>query len=216
MIEIERKFLVTSLDFIAESSVQHAIAQGYLNSDPERTVRIRIKGEKGYITIKGSGNETGTSRMEWEKEISLEEAKSLLKLCEKGVIEKTRYEVKSGIHIIEIDVFHGENEGLIMAEVELEDENEAILKPNWLGKEVTGDTRYYNSYISKHTLMYPAPLLEAMEKKAFLDKSISLPLTNGPLSVISTTTVFPVAILVALILVPKGSVLCAAVSSYIL
>ena len=150
MIEIERKFLVTSLDFIAESSEQHAIAQGYLNSDPERTVRIRIKGEKGYITIKGSGNETGTSRMEWEKEISLEEAKSLLKLCEKGVIEKTRYEVKSGIHIIEIDVFHGENEGLIMAEVELEDENEAILKPNWLGKEVTGDTRYYNSYISLH------------------------------------------------------------------
>lgn len=150
MIEIERKFLVTSLDFIAESSVQHAIAQGYLNSDPERTVRIRIKGEKGYITIKGSGNKTGTSRMEWEKEISLEEAKSLLKLCEKGVIEKTRYEVKSGIHIIEIDVFHGENEGLIMAEVELEDENEAILKPNWLGKEVTGDTRYYNSYISLH------------------------------------------------------------------
>lgn len=150
MIEIERKFLVTSLDFIAESSVQHAIAQGYLNSDPERTVRIRIKGEKGYITIKGSGNKTGTSRMEWEKEISLEEAKSLLKLCEKGVIEKTRYEVKSGIHIIEIDVFHGENEGLIMAEVELEDENEAILKPNWLGKEVTGDIRYYNSYISLH------------------------------------------------------------------
>jgi CYTH domain-containing protein len=88
--------------------------------------------------------------MEWDKEISLEEAKSLLKLCEKGVIEKTRYEVKSGIHIIEIDVFHGENEGLIMAEVELEDENEAILKPNWLGKEVTGDTRYYNSYISLH------------------------------------------------------------------
>ena len=151
MIEIERKFLVTSLDFIAESSVQHAIAQGYLNSDPERTVRIRIKGEKGYITIKGSGNETGTSRMEWEKEISLEEAKSLLKLCEKGVIEKTRYEVKSGKHTIEIDVFHGENEGLIMAEVELEDENEAILKPNWLGKEVTGDKRYYNSYIS----LYP-------------------------------------------------------------
>lgn len=151
MIEIERKFLVISLDFIAESFAQHAIAQGYLNSDPERTVRIRIKGEKGYITIKGSGNETGTSRMEWEKEISLEEAKSLLKLCEQGVIEKTRYEVKSGKHTIEIDVFHGENEGLIMAEVELEDENEAILKPNWLGKEVTGDKRYYNSYIS----LYP-------------------------------------------------------------
>lgn len=151
MIEIERKFLVISLDFIAESFAQHAIAQGYLNSDPERTVRIRIKGEKGYLTVKGSGNKTGTSRMEWEKEISLEEAKSLLKLCEQGVIEKTRYEVKSGKHTIEIDVFHGENEGLIMAEVELEDENEAILKPKWLGKEVTGDKRYYNSYIS----LYP-------------------------------------------------------------
>jgi CYTH domain-containing protein len=150
MIEIERKFLVISLDFIAESSAQHAIAQGYLNSDPERTVRIRIKGEKGYITIKGLGNERGTSRMEWEKEIALEDAQSLLKFCEQGVIEKTRYEVKSENHIIEIDVFHGDNAGLIMAEVEIQDENEAILKPNWLGKEVTGDKRYYNSYISLH------------------------------------------------------------------
>lgn len=85
-----------------------------------------------------------------EKEIALDDAQSLLKLCEQGVIEKTRYEVKSGNHIIEIDVFHGENDGLIMAEVELQDENEAILKPNWLGKEVTGDARYYNSYISLH------------------------------------------------------------------
>jgi CYTH domain-containing protein len=150
MIEIERKFLVTSLDFMNASFAKNEIAQGYLNSDPERTVRIRIKGEKGYITIKGSGNESGTSRMEWEKEIALKDAQSLLKLCEQGVIEKTRYEVKSGNHIIEIDVFHGDNDGLIMAEVELQDENEAILKPNWLGKEVTGDARYYNSYISLH------------------------------------------------------------------
>ena len=148
MIEIERKYLVTSLDFKKESYAQNEIAQGYLNSNPERTVRIRIKGEKSYITIKGIANETGISRMEWEKEIPTDEAKSLLKLCEKGIIEKTRYEVKSSNHIIEIDVFHGDNDGLIMAEVELKDENETIKKPNWLGKEVTGDKRYYNSYLS--------------------------------------------------------------------
>jgi adenylate cyclase len=150
MIEIERKFLVTSMDFISESFKQHSIAQGYLNSNLERTVRIRIKGEKGFITIKGAGNESGLSRMEWEKEIPFEEAQSLLQLCEKGAIEKTRYEVKSGHHIIEIDVFHGDNDGLIMAEVELENENEAIEIPDWLGKEVTGDKRYYNSYLSLH------------------------------------------------------------------
>jgi adenylate cyclase len=150
MIEIERKFLVSSLAFKEETFAQNDIAQGYLNSNPERTVRIRIKGKKGFITIKGIGNESGASRMEWEKEIPLEQAKALLKLCEKGVIEKTRYEVKSGNHIIEIDEFHGDNEGLIMAEIELQDENEAIKKPDWLGKEVTGDKRYYNSYLSLH------------------------------------------------------------------
>ena len=150
MVEIERKFLVTSLAFIAESYAQHTIAQGYLNSNPERTVRIRIKGNKGYITIKGIGNVSGASRLEWEKEIPLEEAKLLLPLCEKGVIEKTRYEVKSGNHIIEVDVFHGENEGLILAEIELKNENEVIEKPIWIGTEVTGDKRYYNSYLSLH------------------------------------------------------------------
>jgi adenylate cyclase len=148
MIEIERKYLVTSLAFKDEAFNQNEIAQGYLNSNPERTVRIRIKGEKGFITIKGIGNESGASRMEWEKEIPLDEAKALLKLCEKGAIEKTRYEVKSGNHIIEIDEFHGGNEGLIMAEIELKDENESIEKPIWLGTEVTGDKRYYNSYLS--------------------------------------------------------------------
>lgn len=148
MIEIERKYLVHSLDFKDEAYTQNNIAQGYLNSNTERTVRIRIKGTKGFITIKGIGNESGASRLEWEKEIPLEEAKALLKLCEKGVIEKTRYEVKSENHIIEIDEFHGDNEGLIMAEIELKDENESIKKPNWLGIEVTGDKRYYNSYLS--------------------------------------------------------------------
>ncbi len=150
MIEIERKYLVTSLDFLNQYSSKNEIAQGYLNSNPERTVRIRIKGNKGFITIKGIGSESGISRFEWEKEIEIEEAKSLLKLCERGVIEKTRYEVKSGKHIIEIDVFHGENDGLILAEIELENENEAILKPDWIGNEVTNDKRYYNSYLSQN------------------------------------------------------------------
>ncbi len=150
MIEIERKYLVTSLAFKDEAHTQNEIAQGYLTSNPERTVRIRIKGTKGYITIKGVGNESGTSRMEWEKEITVDEAKSLLQLCEKGVIDKTRYEVKSGHHTIEIDVFHGDNDGLIMAEIELQNEDEAIEKPNWLGTEVTGDKRYYNAYLSLH------------------------------------------------------------------
>jgi len=148
MIEIERKYLVTSLAFKEEAFAKNDIAQGYLNSNPERTVRIRIKGTKGFITIKGIGNESGASRLEWEKEIPVDEAKALLKLCEKGVIEKTRYEVKSGNHIIEIDEFHGDNKGLIMAEIELKDENESIEKPNWLETEVTGDKRYYNSYLS--------------------------------------------------------------------
>jgi CYTH domain-containing protein len=150
MIEIERKYLVTSLAFKDEAFTQNEIAQGYLTSHPERTVRIRIKGQKGFITIKGEGNESGTSRMEWEKEIPVAEAKLLLQLCKKGVIEKTRYEVQSGKHTIEIDVFHGDNDGLIMAEIELENEDETIEKPQWLGTEVTGDQRYYNAYLSLH------------------------------------------------------------------
>lgn len=150
MIEIERKYLVNSLDFKQASFKQTPIAQGYLNSHPERTVRVRIKGAKGFLTIKGMGNESGASRLEWEREIPIAEAKILLSLCEKGVIEKTRYEVQSGNHIIEIDEFHYENEGLIMAEIELQNENESIEKPIWLGTEVTGDHRYYNSYLSLH------------------------------------------------------------------
>ena len=150
MVEIERKFLVTNRDFISESSENFRIVQGYLNSNPERTVRVRIKGDKGFLTIKGKGNDSGMSRFEWEKEIAIDEAQSLLKLCESGVIEKTRYEVMSGKHTIEIDVFHGDNDGLVMAEIELEDENESILKPNWLGEEVTNDQRYYNAYLSQN------------------------------------------------------------------
>ena len=150
MIEIERKFLVISDAFKKEAFTQNRIAQGYLSSVPERTVRVRIKGEKGFLTIKGISNESGLSRFEWEKEIPVEEAKKLLLLCEKGVIDKTRFEVKSGNHIYEVDEFYGENEGLIIAEIELSSENETFEKPSWLGEEVTNDKRYYNSYLSNH------------------------------------------------------------------
>jgi len=148
--EIERKFLVESTDFIKESTVNNRIVQGYLNSNPERTVRVRIKGNKGFLTIKGKGNENGTTRFEWEKEISLSEAEALLQLCESGIIDKIRYEIPLGKHTFEVDVFSGENQGLIIAEVELTFENEFFEQPNWLGKEVTGDKKYYNSHLSEH------------------------------------------------------------------
>ena len=150
MIEIERKFLVTSEAFKKEAFAQNRIAQGYLSSVLERTVRVRIKGDKGFLTIKGASNESRLSRFEWEKEIPIEEATALLKLCEKGIIDKTRFEVKIGNHIFEVDEFYGENEGLIIAEVELKSETETFEKPVWLGKEVTNDIRYYNSYLSKN------------------------------------------------------------------
>lgn len=148
MTETERKFLVLTNDFITEAYSEKRITQGYLSSHPERTVRVRVKGDKGYLTIKGKSNASGTTRMEWETEIPVAEAQQLLALCEKGTIDKTRYEVKAGNHVIEVDIFHGENEGLIMAEIELEDENEAFVKPGWLGQEVTGDERFYNAYLS--------------------------------------------------------------------
>ena len=149
--EIERKFLVDG-DFKQEAYDAIRITQGYLSSIPQRVVRVRVKGEKGYITIKGEADTSGMSRFEWEKEIPLEEAKALLKLAEPGIIDKTRYLIKNtdGRHIWEVDVFHGENEGLVMAEIELSDENDPFDKPEWLGKEVTGDKRYYNSYLSKN------------------------------------------------------------------
>jgi len=148
--EIERKFLVNSTDFISESTVNNRIVQGYLNSNPERTVRVRIKGNKGFLTIKGKGNESGTTRFEWEKEIALAEAEALLQLCESGIIDKIRYEILLGKHTFEVDVFLGENKGLVIAEVELSSENETFEQPNWLAKEVTGNKKYYNSYLSEH------------------------------------------------------------------
>jgi adenylate cyclase len=149
MIEIERKFLVKSEEFKTISFAKNEISQGYLNSNPERTVRVRIKGNQGYLTIKGKGNETGMSRLEWEKEIPIDEAKMLLNLCESGVISKVRYEVKFGNHVYEVDEFFGENKGLILAEIELQSEEEVFEIPDWLGEEVTNSEKYYNSYLSK-------------------------------------------------------------------
>jgi len=145
--EIERKFLVVS-QYKSLASKSYRIAQGYLSSVPERTVRIRIKADKGFITVKGKSNASGMSRYEWEKEIPVNEAKELLQLCEKGIIDKTRYEVIFDHKTFEVDEFHGENEGLTMAELELESETESFEKPGWLGIEVTGDKRYYNSQLS--------------------------------------------------------------------
>ncbi len=147
--EIERKFLVSG-EFKSLASKNTRITQGYLSSVPERTVRVRVKGDKGYITIKGIGNDSGASRFEWEKEIPVTEVQELLKICEPGVIDKTRYLVQVGGHTFEVDEFYGENEGLTVAEIELSSETESFDKPSWLGEEVTGDTKYYNSMLMKH------------------------------------------------------------------
>ena len=150
MIEIERKFLVKSTAFKAEAYKQTRIVQGFLNTDKARTVRVRLKGEQGFITVKGPSSSDGLERFEWEKEIAKNEAEALLKICEEGVIDKTRYEVKAGKHTFEIDEFYGDNEGLIVAEVELVTKEDQFIKPEWLGTEVTGDVKYYNSQLSKH------------------------------------------------------------------
>lgn len=149
MIEIERKFLVNSMSFKTEAFKQTRIIQGYLNSNKQRAVRVRLKGDQGFLTIKGESSKNGLSRFEWEKEVPKTEAESLLKLCELGVIDKIRYEIKVGKHIFEVDEFFEENAGLVIAEVELESENETFEKPKWLGQEVSGQNKYYNSQLSK-------------------------------------------------------------------
>jgi len=146
--EIERKFLVQG-DFKQHSESSKRITQGYLSSVPERIVRIRIYGEKAFVTIKGITNVSGISRYEWEKEIAVSEAHELLKLCEPGIIDKTRFLIKAGQNTFEVDEFYGENQGLIIAEIELKSEEEVFEKPDWLGEEVTGDKRYYNSKLAK-------------------------------------------------------------------
>jgi len=148
-IEIERKFLVEG-EFKSQAIGKFDIKQGYISTDPERTVRIRVADNKGFITIKGGSDESGMMRMEWEKEIPFDEADSLLALCHKPIIEKVRYVIESGDHVIEVDEFGGDNVGLILAEIELSDKDEIFELPDWLGKEVTNDYRYYNSYLSNH------------------------------------------------------------------
>ena len=156
-LEIERKFLFRG-DFMPYVTSSERIAQGYLSSVPERTVRVRIRGDRGYLTIKGAGNAEGTARYEWEKEIPLQDAQELMAICEPGVIDKTRHivEISSDTSqgrpafVFEVDVFHGQNDGLIMAEIELESPEESFPRPEWLSDEVTGDKRYYNSWLAAH------------------------------------------------------------------
>lgn len=147
--ETERKFKVIG-DFKSASTSACPIVQGYLSSVPARSVRVRIRGEKGFLTVKGLTTESGTTRYEWEKEIGVADAKNLLALCEPGVIEKIRYIVPFAGHTFEVDEFRGENEGLLMAEIELDTADESFERPAWLGEEVTGDVRYYNAYLSGH------------------------------------------------------------------
>ena len=145
--EIERKFLVKDERYKQQAYANSRIRQGYICSAHGRTVRVRIRDARGYLTIKGPSTNGGLTRYEFEKEITLDEAEHLMQLCEPGIIDKTRYLVKSGPHTFEVDEFHGENEGLVMAEIELGSEDETYEKPDFIGKEVTGDKRYYNSYL---------------------------------------------------------------------
>ena len=150
--EIERKFLVTGDDYRRQAYASDRIRQGYICSGHGRTVRVRQRGDKGYLTIKGPSLDGGLSRYEFEKEITVDEAASLFLLCEPGVIDKTRFLVKSpdGQHTFEVDEFYGDNEGLVMAEVELGAPDEPFQKPAFIGREVTGDHRYYNSHLRKN------------------------------------------------------------------
>lgn len=149
-LEIERKFLVKSDDYKRQAYSKSRIRQGYICSGHGRTVRVRLRDDRGYLTIKGPSNENGISRYEFEKEITFAEAVQLMRLCEPGQIDKTRYLVKSGSHTFEVDEFYGDNEGLVMAEVELQSEDEPFEKPDFIGQEVTGDRRYYNAHLVKN------------------------------------------------------------------
>ena len=146
--EIERKYLVRGDDFRELATASSRVVQGYLCRAPHCTVRVRLRDNRGYLTIKGPSTEDGLARMEWEREIPPDEARQLLALCEPGIIDKTRYFVPHGSRVIEVDVFHGEHEGLVLAEIELPSEHDDPVLPSWLGPEVTGDPRYYNAYLS--------------------------------------------------------------------
>ena len=148
-LEIERKFLVKGDGYKAMAYSSSRIAQGYICSTRGRTVRVRIRDDKGYLTIKGPAGENGLSRYEWEKELPLAEAQELMKLCEPGMIDKVRYLVQCGKHVYEVDEFYGDNEGLVVAEIELSSEDESFEKPDFIGEEVTGIVKYYNSFLMK-------------------------------------------------------------------
>ena len=159
--EIERKFLVKSDAFIAQATTSYEIMQGYLCKDPEKTIRVRIRDARAFLTIKSSLLRDGIAKFEWEKEIDLSDAKELMKICLPGAISKTRYIIKvegerskvkgEGLEANgddlkwEVDVFHGRLEGRVLAEIELSDEHEAFERPDWLGEEVTGQPQYYNA-----------------------------------------------------------------------
>ncbi len=148
--ETERKFLVADDSYRAMATESHRMTQGYICRESGRTVRVRISDGRGWLTIKGKGSNNGMSRYEWETEIPADEAGALMRLCLEGIIDKTRYIVPFGGHTFEVDEFYGENEGLTVAEIELENENEPFSRPEWLGKEVTGDRRYYNSMLTQN------------------------------------------------------------------
>jgi CYTH domain-containing protein len=148
--EIERKFLVRDNSFMEEAYSAKRIVQGYICADAERSVRVRIRGEEGFLTIKSASNERGWSRYEFEQPVDLKEAEELMKLCLPGRIDKVRYYVKAGGHTWEVDVFHGENEGLVVAEIELESETDVFDLPPWVDKEVSGKPQYYNSMLAAH------------------------------------------------------------------
>ena len=144
--EIERKFLVTNTSYRTQATERYSIVQGYLCKDRERTIRVRIRDARAFLTIKSSSNQTGIVRFEWEKEIDPADARQLLDLCLPGVIEKTRYIVPAGNNLKwEIDEFHGRLEGLTLAELELESEDQPYTKAAFVGEEVTGNPRYYNA-----------------------------------------------------------------------
>ncbi len=148
--EIERKFLVKNDGFLKESVKAFQIEQGYICRQPGKTVRVRIRDNQAFLTIKGKRTDNGLTRFEWEKEIDKDDALQLLQLCEGATIKKTRHLVPNGPFTIEVDVFHGDNEGLVVAEIELEDENDRFDIPQWLGEEVTDDKRYHNSQLVNH------------------------------------------------------------------
>lgn len=145
--EIERKFLLAG-DSWRHEACGVPYVQGYISRGAGRTVRVRIAGEEAFLTIKGPVS--GISRAEFEYLIPVEDARQLLTLCEGPLIEKTRFRILESGHLWEIDEFHGANDGLLVAEVELSQPDEAVLIPSWIGSEVTGDPRYYNSNLTLH------------------------------------------------------------------